>query len=75
MAYVTCSPHLSETTNQVSWAMSRYGAELEVVNANTVLNAVNSNLDLDEGFLTAQLWPHVNGTDAMFIALFRKSLN
>ena len=75
LAYVTCSPHLSETTNHVSWAMSRYGAELEVVNANTVLNAVNSNLDLDEGFLTAQLWPHTNGTDAMFIALFRKSLN
>jgi 16S rRNA (cytosine967-C5)-methyltransferase len=75
MAYVTCSPHLSETTNQVSWAMSKYGAELEVVNANTVLNAITSDLNLDEGFLTAQLWPHITGTDAMFIALFRKSLN
>jgi len=75
MAYVTCSPHLSETTNQVSWAMSKYGAELEVINANTVLNAITSDLNLDEGFLTAQLWPHITGTDAMFIALFRKSLN
>jgi 16S rRNA (cytosine967-C5)-methyltransferase len=75
LAYVTCSPHLSETTNQVTWAMSRYGAELEVINANTTLNTINSNLDLDEGFLTAQLWPHTTGTDAMFIALFRKSLN
>ena len=75
MAYVTCSPHLSETTNQVSWAMSKYGAELEVTNANTVLNAITSDLNLDEGFLTAQLWPHITGTDAMFIALLRKSLN
>jgi len=75
LAYVTCSPHLSETTNQVAWAISKFGAEMEVVNANKVLNGVNSNLDLDESFLTAQLWPHINGTDAMFVALFRKSLN
>lgn len=75
LAYVTCSPHLSETTNQVAWAMSKYGSALEVVNANNVLNRVNSKLNLDETFLTAQLWPHTTGTDAMFIALFRKSLN
>jgi 16S rRNA (cytosine967-C5)-methyltransferase len=75
LAYVTCSPHLSETTNQVAWAISKFGAEMEVVNANKVLNGVNPNLDLDESFLTAQLWPHINGTDAMFVALFRKSLN
>ena len=75
LAYVTCSPHLSETTNQVAWAVSKFGDEMEVVNANKVLNGVNPNLDLDESFLTAQLWPHINGTDAMFVALFRKSLN
>ena len=75
LAYVTCSPHLSETTNQVAWAISKFGTEMEVVNANKVLNGVNPNLDLDESFLTAQLWPHINGTDAMFVALFRKSLN
>jgi 16S rRNA (cytosine967-C5)-methyltransferase len=75
LAYVTCSPHLSETTNQVAWAISKFGTDMEVVNANRVLNGFNPNLDLDESFLTAQLWPHINGTDAMFVALFRKSLN
>ena len=75
LAYITCSPHLSETTNQVAWAISKYGADLEVVNANVVLNSVSQNLDLDESFLTVQLWPHITRTDAMFIALFRKSLN
>lgn len=75
LAYVTCSPHLSETTNQVAWAVSKFRDEMEVVNANKILNGVNPNLDLDESFLTAQLWPHINGTDAMFVALFRKSLN
>jgi 16S rRNA (cytosine967-C5)-methyltransferase len=75
LAYVTCSPHISETTNQVAWALSRYGSKIELINANLTLNAVNKDLGLDEGFLTAQLWPHTTGTDAMFIALFRKSLN
>lgn len=28
---------------------------------------------LDEASTTAQLWPHIHGTDAMFLALFRKN--
>ncbi|BAV88450.1 ribosomal RNA small subunit methyltransferase B [Rothia aeria] len=27
----------------------------------------------DAASSTAQLWPHVHGTDAMFLALFRKN--
>jgi 16S rRNA (cytosine967-C5)-methyltransferase len=75
LGYVTCSPHLSETTAQVSWAETKLGEDLELVSANSILNEINSSLGLDESFRTAQLWPHVNGTDAMFIALFRKKLN
>ena len=75
LAYVTCSPHLSETTGQVAWAEGKYKEELELVNANTVLNNINPSLDLDESLRTAQLWPHRNGTDAMFLALMRKSVN
>jgi 16S rRNA (cytosine967-C5)-methyltransferase len=75
LGYVTCSPHLSETTAQVSWAEAKYGNEMELLPTNTILNVINPNLGLNESFLTAQLWPHINGTDAMFIALFRKKVN
>jgi 16S rRNA (cytosine967-C5)-methyltransferase len=75
LGFVTCSPHLSETTAQVSWAEAKYGNEMELLPTNTILNVINPNLGLNESFLTAQLWPHINGTDAMFIALFRKKVN
>jgi len=74
IAYVTCSPHLSETTAQVAWAESKFKTELELVNANEILNAINPNLGLDQSLRTSQLWPHTHGTDAMFLALFRKSI-
>lgn len=74
LAYVTCSPHLSETTAQVAWAEGRFKSDLELVNANEILNVVNPELGLDESFRTSQLWPHTHGTDAMFLALFRKSI-
>lgn len=75
LGYVTCSPHLSETTALVSWAESQYKDGLELLPANAILNQINPNLTLDATFKTAQLWPHINGTDAMFIALFRKKVN
>ena len=75
LGYVTCSPHLSETTALVSWAESQYRGDLELLPANAILNETNPNLGLDVTFRTAQLWPHIHGTDAMFIALFRKKVN
>lgn len=75
MAYVTCSPHLSETTAHVAWAEKEYGSMLELLNANALLNEVNEDLQLDQSLRTVQLWPHVHSTDAMFLALFRKSIN
>ena len=75
VAYVTCSPHLAETTGQVSWAEGKFRGELELLNANEILNSLNPALGLDESLRTAQLWPHVHGTDAMFLALMRKSIN
>lgn len=75
LAYVTCSPHLSETTALVTWAEAKFRGALELLPANQILNTINPELDLDESFLTAQLWPHIHGTDAMFIALFRKTVN
>lgn len=75
LGYVTCSPHLSETTGQVAWAEGRFKGELELINANEILNSMSPSLNLDESLRTAQLWPHVHGTDAMFLALLRKSIN
>jgi len=75
LAYVTCSPHVQETTALVSWVESKWGNEVELLSANAILNEINPLLGLDESFRTTQLWPHVNGTDAMFIALFRKKVN
>jgi 16S rRNA (cytosine967-C5)-methyltransferase len=75
LAYVTCSPHLSETTALVTWAEAKLNGQFELLPANAVLNRVNPALGLDETFKTAQLWPHINGTDAMFIALLRKKVN
>ena len=75
LGYVTCSPHLSETTGQVAWAEGRFKGQLELLNANAILNSISQSLNLDESLRTAQLWPHVHGTDAMFLALLRKSIN
>jgi 16S rRNA (cytosine967-C5)-methyltransferase len=75
LGYVTCSPHLSETTGQIAWAEGKFKGRLELMNANQVLNSLNPALKLDESLRTAQLWPHIHGTDAMFLALMRKSIN
>jgi 16S rRNA (cytosine967-C5)-methyltransferase len=75
LGYVTCSPHLSETTALVTWAESKFRDNIELLPANDILNEINPDLGLDTGFRTAQLWPHIHGTDAMFIALFRKKVN
>ena len=75
LGYVTCSPHLSETTGQIAWAEGKFKGKLELMNANQVLNSINPALKLDESLRTAQLWPHIHGTDAMFLALMRKSIN
>lgn len=75
LGYVTCSPHLSETAAMVSWAEAQFSSQLELVNANEILNSINPGLGLDASLRTSQLWPHTHGTDAMFLALFRKSVS
>jgi 16S rRNA (cytosine967-C5)-methyltransferase len=66
VAYVTCSPHLSETVGVVGGVARRAGAEL--LDARPHLPGVP---DLGDG-PTVQLWPHRHGTDAMFLALLRR---
>jgi 16S rRNA (cytosine967-C5)-methyltransferase len=72
VAYVTCSPHPAETTAVVSDAL-RKRDDLELLDAGSALDAVSLTGHLGAGHeLTAQLWPHIHKTDAMFLALIRK---
>jgi 16S rRNA (cytosine967-C5)-methyltransferase len=73
LGYVTCSPHLAETNAIVDWAKKKL-VGLELLDANEVLAGINSNLHLNRNRKTAQLWPHIHQTDAMFIALFAKAI-
>lgn len=71
LAYVTCSPHPTETTAQVEWLLRTF-TDSELLNAAEVLQKINPLLNLNPKRKTVQLWPHRNDTDAMFIAIVRK---
>lgn len=72
LAYVTCSPHQAETNSVVDWAEKKFGSELTLLNAVEVMHQINPNLQLNTARKTVQLWPHVNQTDAMYVALLQK---
>ena len=74
LAYVTCTPHSGETLAIVDWLERKYPSEVGLLNATQVLTELNPNLELNRDRKTVQLWPHINGTDAMFIALISKSI-
>lgn len=72
LAYVTCSPHRAETRVVLDGLLKRR-PELRELDAKRVLDGVaREPLDLAGDALSAQLWPHRNGTDAMFIALLER---
>lgn len=74
LAYVTCSPHLAETRVVVDRLLKRT-PDLRELDAKSAVRAVSrdSEIDLPGDRLSAQLWPHRHGTDAMFIALFERA--
>ena len=83
VAYVTCSPHLAETTGVVADVRRRFGDGLVELDARAVLQRVSRHpLDLAnpadasgdpvDGSGRAQLWPHRHGTDAMSITLLQR---
>ncbi|MHA7282747.1 RsmB/NOP family class I SAM-dependent RNA methyltransferase [Arthrobacter sp. TMS2-4] len=73
VAYVTCSPHHAETDAVVDDCL-RKRPGFERLDAGAALDAVSIGGALDAGHGTsAQLWPHVHGTDAMYLALIRKT--
>ncbi|GAA2994738.1 transcription antitermination factor NusB [Microbacterium terrae] len=76
VAYVTCSPHLAETSGVVAEVRREWGAAVEEVSARDVITALSTG-DPDlapqaDGSGRAQLWPHRHNTDAMSISLLRR---
>jgi 16S rRNA (cytosine967-C5)-methyltransferase len=69
VAYVTCSPHLVETQVSVTESVRRSPIAVDLVDARPYLPGVPG---LGTG-PAVQLWPHRHGTDAMFLALLRRT--
>ncbi|RBQ20311.1 rRNA cytosine-C5-methyltransferase [Spongiactinospora rosea] len=68
VAYVTCSPHLAETRDVVAAVLDGRD-DTERLDAREFLPEVPG---LGEGPYAA-FWPHRHGTDAMFLALLRRT--
>ncbi|MGW6461374.1 RsmB/NOP family class I SAM-dependent RNA methyltransferase [Streptomyces sp. NPDC055078] len=72
VAYATCSPHLAETRVVVDDVLrGRGGASVgaEPVDARPLMPGVPALGDGPD----VQLWPHLHGTDAMYLALLRRT--
>jgi 16S rRNA (cytosine967-C5)-methyltransferase len=70
VAYVTCSPHVAETRAVVG-EVTAARDDVEVLDAPALLAEV-PDLACGPGGRYAQFWPHLHGTDAIFLALVRK---
>ena len=73
--YITCSPVVQETLDQISRVLS--AGRVELVDLRPVASQITPrplNLPQAEGIAarTIQLWEHRNETDLMFIAALRK---
>ncbi|MFB7408606.1 RsmB/NOP family class I SAM-dependent RNA methyltransferase [Streptomyces sp. NPDC056202] len=68
VGYATCSPHLAETRVVVDDVLKKVG-DAELVDARPLLPGVPALGDGPD----LQLWPHLHGTDAMYLALIRRT--
>ncbi|GGV10629.1 rRNA cytosine-C5-methyltransferase [Streptomyces litmocidini] len=68
VGYATCSPHLAETRVVVDDVLKKVGGA-ELIDARPLLPGVP---ELGDG-PDVQLWPHLHGTDAMYLALLRRT--
>lgn len=71
VAYVTCSPHVSET-REVVGDVTGARRDVTVLDAPDVLREVPGLRCPGPDGRYAQFWPHRHGTDAVFIALIRR---
>ena len=68
IAYVTCSPHISETKAQVANFLANH-TDMKILDISSLPNSNKSGVNQDG---TVQLWTHTNKSDSMFIAFLRK---
>lgn len=68
VGYATCSPHLAETRVVVDDVLKKVGGA-ELLDARPLLPGVPALGDGPD----VQLWPHLHGTDAMYLALLRRT--
>ena len=70
LGYATCSPHLAETSIQVADIKKKH-PELQQVIVDEYLPSSLVGATRDGAM---SLWTHKHGTDAMYLALFRKEI-
>lgn len=68
VGYATCSPHLAETRAVVADVLKQR-PDTELVDARPLLPGLPALGDGPD----VQLWPHLHGTDAMYLALIRRT--
>ncbi|MFI9293856.1 rRNA cytosine-C5-methyltransferase [Streptomyces gardneri] len=69
VGYATCSPHLAETRVVVDDVLKKVGGA-ELIDARPFMPGVPALGDGPD----VQLWPHLHGTDAMYLALLRRTV-
>ena len=69
LGYATCSPHLAETSIQIS-DIEKNHPELTQIDVDQYLPAHLSGANRDGAM---SLWTHKHGTDAMYLAIFQKA--
>ena len=70
LGYATCSPHVAETSIQIADIKKKH-SELQQISADEYLPASLHDATRDGAM---SLWTHKHGTDAMYLALFRKDI-
>jgi 16S rRNA (cytosine967-C5)-methyltransferase len=68
LGYATCSPHLAETSIQVADIKKRFPTMQQM----EITPFLPDNLEDSERAGAMSLWTHKIGTDAMYLALFKK---
>ncbi|AWK09428.1 rRNA cytosine-C5-methyltransferase [Streptomyces spongiicola] len=70
VGYATCSPHPAETRAVVDDVLGEHGpVRAEWIDARPLMPGVPALGDGPD----VQLWPHLHGTDAMYLALLRRT--
>ena len=70
LGYATCSPHVAETSIQIADIKKKH-SELQQISVDEYLPASLHDATRDGAM---SLWTHKHGTDAMYLALFRKDI-